>query len=108
MASKNQARDDLIQRQYDSGMSLGEVGDLHGLTRERVRQILKARGVEIRKPGRKGDVAAALPGNPSSPEGPAVPAGVDVVGTLPGSPGPAAEPAGMGGPDGQPAGQVSS
>lgn len=44
-------RNTQIVRAYEKGASLREIGETHGLTAERVRQILKTEGVERRGPG---------------------------------------------------------
>ncbi len=47
-------RDRQIVLDYrDRGLSLYAVGDLHGLSAERVRRILQREGVEVRRPGRR-------------------------------------------------------
>lgn len=45
----NSERDqEIVRRYFEPGMSLQKVGDEHGLSRERVRQILNAQGVSER------------------------------------------------------------
>ncbi len=44
----NDLRDAAIRAQYENGMSLRAVGHGHGLTHERVRQILERDGVPVR------------------------------------------------------------
>ena len=46
-----QLRDIIICHDYQQGMTLAEVGGMHDLTRERVRQILNQHDIPRRKPG---------------------------------------------------------
>ncbi len=44
-----------IVRLYEEGQGLLTIGNLHGLTKERIRQIIKLAGVELRRPGHPGE-----------------------------------------------------
>ena len=41
---------DAMKAQYAAGDSLQDIGDRYGITRERVRQLFKRAGVEMRRP----------------------------------------------------------